>query len=442
MSRALGVRRLSHLTDESTSIERQGDQIENNVKARGDALVYMTCDTDVSGSVSPFEREDLGPWLTDPDKIAQWDYLIFTKLDRLTRSLIDFDTIVNWCDKNGKTVVSISESIDLSSYVGRMLANILAMFAQFESERMAERRKEAYDKLKAQGYYQGGPVPYGYKAVKKGDHWELEIDSPKAETVRWIASQFVTGKSRNAIARDLAAKGVPSPKGAQWSMLAVKRVLESCEGFLGAEDYGKVKDRLEGTTKGYTRRTDTTMLLNIAFCTCGAPLYSRRDGKYQYYKCYGKCGAGVISMGQLDGTIDEAIVDSYGWVPLMAKTVKTGKSHASEISAVERQIRELDLDAPNYDDQHSKLRAERMRLRNLPSAPDVVDNAPTGETTADYWPKLDAHAKREFLLANGIKVHAKREADGHVSVVIGPDMETLEGGEYFITVSQLSLLAT
>ena len=124
MSRALGVRRLSHLTDESTSIERQGEHIENNVKARGDALVYMTCDTDVSGSVSPFEREDLGPWLTDPDKIAQWDYLIFTKLDRLTRSLIDFDAIVNWCDKNGKTVVSISESIDLSSYVGRMLANI------------------------------------------------------------------------------------------------------------------------------------------------------------------------------------------------------------------------------------------------------------------------------------------------------------------------------
>ncbi len=225
-------------------------------------------------------------------------------------------------------------------------------------------------------------------------------------------------------------------------MLAVKRVLESCEGFLKPEDYGKVKDRLEGTTKGYTRRTDATMLLNIAFCTCKAPLYSRRDGKYQYYKCYGKCGAGVIPMGHLDGRIDGEILENYGWVPLQAKTVKTGKSHASEIAAVERQIRELDLDAHNYDDQHSKLRAERTRLRNLPSEPDVVTYAPTGEKVADYWPKLDAHAKREFLLANGIKVHAVKEDDGYVSVVLGPDLETFGGGEFFETVSKFSLLAT
>lgn len=90
VSKALGVVRLSLLTEESTSPERQREQITYTVKARGGELVHIVDDLDVSGSVSPFEREQLGPWLTDPGKIAQWDTLIVTKLDRQSRSLINF----------------------------------------------------------------------------------------------------------------------------------------------------------------------------------------------------------------------------------------------------------------------------------------------------------------------------------------------------------------
>src|SRR4249920_1161827 len=115
--RLLGGARLSHRTDESTSIERQREQVTLTAQVRGDELIHITEDSDVSGAVSPFLREGLGPWLTDPKLMAKWDGLIVAKVDRLTRSLSDFDDLVSWCDRNGKTLISVSEQLDLSTSV-------------------------------------------------------------------------------------------------------------------------------------------------------------------------------------------------------------------------------------------------------------------------------------------------------------------------------------
>ena len=118
--RLLGAVRLSRDTDETTSPERQDDAITYTTKARGDRLIHIVHDLDVSGAISPFERAELGPWLTDPDKIAQWDGLIVAKIDRLSRSLLDFQVLLKWCDAHDKTVISIGEGFDLKAPVGRL----------------------------------------------------------------------------------------------------------------------------------------------------------------------------------------------------------------------------------------------------------------------------------------------------------------------------------
>src|SRR5271165_2695852 len=91
---------LSVLDDASTSPERQIEKIENYAGFADHELVPITeedYDLDVSGSVSPFERPGLGPWLRD-DRLSQWDGLCVAKLDRLTRSLIDFVTLMSWLE--------------------------------------------------------------------------------------------------------------------------------------------------------------------------------------------------------------------------------------------------------------------------------------------------------------------------------------------------------
>lgn len=101
--RLLDVVRLSRDTDESTSPERQHEANTYMARARGDRIVASVEDLDVSGSVSPFARPNLGPWITEPAKVAQWDGIIVAKIDRLTRSLYDFADLVRWCNAHGKT---------------------------------------------------------------------------------------------------------------------------------------------------------------------------------------------------------------------------------------------------------------------------------------------------------------------------------------------------
>src|SRR5690348_3894785 len=112
MAKVLGAARLSHDTDASTSIERQREDIQRRVHADRGTLVGITEDTDVSGSISPFERADLGPWLTDPKLIAKWDTLMVAKLDRLSRSVLDFGELLKWCKANGKNIVTLDGEVN------------------------------------------------------------------------------------------------------------------------------------------------------------------------------------------------------------------------------------------------------------------------------------------------------------------------------------------
>jgi DNA invertase Pin-like site-specific DNA recombinase len=447
MSRALGGARLSRKTDESTSLERQTEQITLTAKVRGDELIHITEDSDVSGAISPFAREDLGPWLIDPEKIAQWDVLIVAKLDRLTRSLKDFDELVEWMDKNGKVLVSVSESLDLSTSTGRMFANLLAMFAQFERERIGERRREAGIKMRENGWWQGGQATYGFVPVKVDSHWELREDPTQSGIVYRMARGVIQGKARRAIGRDLTADGIPTPKNAkEWGERTITKILTADVSVLDEETKTQVIEALGKTKIPWTKRGDEAMLLNVAYCPCGEPLYARRwvhgsSGKlYEYYGCAVKCGKRNIPMSELEQAVEDSVLESYSWVPMLTKNVTAGKSYTREIAVIERKIRTLDLDD---EEQRVTLMAERARLIDLAkkgTKADQTDYTPTGQTVAEYWPTLDAQAKRQFLLANKLRVTAIREADRSVSVVIGPDLATLEGGEFFVTVGALASL--
>jgi site-specific DNA recombinase len=86
VARVLGGVRLSRLVDESTSPERQRDQIRTWSKLHSHEVAHITEDTDASGAIPASSRPGLGPWLTDPALVGRWDILVAAKLDRITRS--------------------------------------------------------------------------------------------------------------------------------------------------------------------------------------------------------------------------------------------------------------------------------------------------------------------------------------------------------------------
>jgi site-specific DNA recombinase len=453
MAKALGSARLSRKTDESTSIERQTEQITLTAKIRGDELVkikpgeYVTVDTDISGSVSPFLREGLGSWLTDPDKIAQWDVLIVAKVDRLTRSLSDFDDLVAWLDSQGKTLVSVSESLDLSTSTGRMFANLLAMFAQFERERMSERRKEAGAKIRENGWWAGFGIPYGSRPVKVDDHWELEPDPTTYARLERIAYDITHNHSRSAIARSLNALQVPTPAGGkEWRQNTIADIFTNEKCVLDPDLLALVLEKLDTTKTPWVKRGDAPLMLNVGYCLCGAPLYSKRyqskGHDYEYYTCSAKCGQRRIPMRMIDKTVEYFMTDRshgkdvpgfYAHYPVWRKIVSHGKSPKRDLNAIERKLHTLDYDAPDWRERQDELLAERQQIRadlKARASKTRYEQIP-GMTVGDYWPTLDMQGQRQLLLEAGVKVHIIERQAGwkggvKIAVETSPDVRFIE----------------
>ena len=187
-------------------IERQGESIEHWARAHEHTVVAMTEDTDVSGSIAPQDRDELGPWLTDRASSRSGTSSALPSSTALTRSLLHFDDLRIWADEHGKTIASVAESLDLSTSTGRMFANLLAMFAQFERERMCERRADASRKLYSRGGYNGGSsLPWGYRTIRQNGRLELEPDPTRWPRSREIVDEVLAGKAVTGVARASAA---------------------------------------------------------------------------------------------------------------------------------------------------------------------------------------------------------------------------------------------
>ena len=95
------------------------------------------------------------------------DVIVIYKIDRLTRSLADFARIVELLEKNGASFVSVTQSFNTKTSMGRLMLHVLLSFAQFEREVGAERVRAKIAASKAKGMWMGGTIPLGYDVVDK-----------------------------------------------------------------------------------------------------------------------------------------------------------------------------------------------------------------------------------------------------------------------------------
>ena len=119
------------------------------------------------------------------------DQIIVYKIDRLTRSLADFSKIVDVLDAAGASFVSVTQSFNTATSMGRLTLNMLLSFAQFEREVTAERIRDKIAASKRKGLWMGGNVPLGYEP----DGRTLKISAVDAPTIRTIYDLY--SKHRN-----------------------------------------------------------------------------------------------------------------------------------------------------------------------------------------------------------------------------------------------------
>jgi site-specific DNA recombinase len=132
------------------------------------------------------------------------DIIVVYKVDRLTRSLADFAKLVELFDQHSVSFVSVTQSFNTTSSMGRLTLNVLLSFAQFEREVIGERVRDKIAASKRKGIWVGGMVPLGYASSNK----KLKVVPDEANTVRVIFQRYVELGSVRALAEDLDCRGI------------------------------------------------------------------------------------------------------------------------------------------------------------------------------------------------------------------------------------------
>lgn len=192
---------------EFNSLDAQREACEAYIKSQaheGWRLVPAFYD-DGGISGASLERPALQALLSEI-QAGKIDVVVVYKVDRLTRSLADFAKLVEQFDQHGVSFVSITQSFNTTTSMGRLTLNVLLSFAQFEREVIGERVRDKIAASKRKGIWVGGPVPLGYASVNK----KLVIVPEEAETVREIFRRYLELGSVRLLAEDLDRSGIKS----------------------------------------------------------------------------------------------------------------------------------------------------------------------------------------------------------------------------------------
>ena len=190
---------------EFNSLDAQREACEAYIKSQAHEGWRLNPDRYDDGGLSgaSLDRPALQMLLADV-RAGKIDTVMVYKVDRLTRSLADFAKLVELFDQYGVSFVSITQSFNTTSSMGRLTLNVLLSFAQFEREVIGERVRDKIAASKRKGIWVGGPVPLGYRCIDK----KLVVVPKEAEAVRTVFARYLALGSMGALIADLDQRGI------------------------------------------------------------------------------------------------------------------------------------------------------------------------------------------------------------------------------------------
>ena len=198
------------LGQEFNSLDAQREAGEAFVKSQASEGWKLLPDRYDDGGYSggSMERPALKHLLADI-ALGKIDVVVVYKIDRLTRSLADFARMVETFDRHEMSFVSVTQSFNTTSSMGRLTLNVLLSFAQFEREVTGERIRDKIAASKAKGMWMGGTLPLGYDKPG-GTNRILQVNESEALVVRQIFKTYLEVRSVHTLERVLGEHGVIS----------------------------------------------------------------------------------------------------------------------------------------------------------------------------------------------------------------------------------------
>jgi len=368
------------------------------------------------------ERPALKRLMADIDA-GQVDCVVVYKVDRLSRSLLDFTQIMEALEKRGVSFVSVTQQFNTTSSMGRLTLNILLSFAQFEREIISERTRDKIAAARRKGKWSGGRPVLGYDVAPAGGR--LVVNEDEAARVRAIYEVYLDRQSLIETIKDLDARGwtnkrwvtkkghesggAPFNKHSLYSLLTnvlytgrltYKDEIHDGEhpAIVDEETFRRVGQILKrnGATGGRHVRNRFGAILkgliNCVPCNCAmVPTHAtKKDRRYRYYVCanaqkrgWHNCPSKSIPAGEIEKFVVDQ-VRSIGRDPaLLVETLSGARAEAKA------RIAELEAEKAGLE---RELKRHNAQMRELAGAAGS-DNATT-DRMADLLDRIRGAEQR------------------------------------------------
>ncbi|GHI07761.1 serine recombinase [Streptomyces cellostaticus] len=458
--RALLSVRLSVLTDETTSPVRQELDLRMLARERGSRVVGVASDLNVSATkVPPWRRKELGSWLNN--RAPEFDEILFWKLDRFVRRLSDLSTVIDWCLKYGKNLVSKNDSIDLTTTAGKIMVTIVGGIAEIEAANTSTRVASLWEYTKTQSEWLVGKPAYGYETAVDGDgktilvinetayralHWSRKaaMRERPASARRMVkvlvraslCESSLTASTHLRRLRNPALMGYRVEEEKNGGVRRSKIVLRSdgkpirvAEGVFTEDEFYSLQEVLDGNGKNQPTRNPegATRFLGVLIChdcvTNMTVQKTRSKGRsYEYLRC-GKCkggGQGAPNPEGVYGRLVDDVLKVLGDEPVMTREYRQGAETRKEQQRLEQSVSYymtgLEPGGRFTKTQFTQEQAEKT-LDDLIKQLQAIDPESTkdrwvavhnGKTFRERWEEGGMEAMAADLLRVGVKCEIKR----------------------------------
>ena len=286
------------------SLHAQREACEQYIASqKGEGWVLVSDRYDDGGvSGGTLERPALKRLLADIEADAV-NVVVVYKIDRLSRSLMDFAKLADLFDRKRVHFVSVTQQFSTSTSMGKLTLNMLLSFAQFEREVAGERIRDKIAASRKKGMWMGGFVPLGYDAKDR----KLVINKAEAKVVRAIFERFLKVGSVTVLVRELREEGVRKKLGKLVDKSYVYTLFQNRvyigeavhkgtsykgehEAIIPRALWDKVQAILRGNSRqraANTRAQTPALLKGLIFGPTGCaltPTHTRKGGRlYRYY---------------------------------------------------------------------------------------------------------------------------------------------------------------
>jgi len=357
---------------EFNSLDAQREACEAYIasqRAEGWLLVSDRYD-DGGFSGGTLERPALKRLLGDIEA-GRVDVVVVYKIDRLSRSLMDFSRLVEVFDRKNVTFVSITQSFNTTTSMGRLTLNVLLSFAQFEREVIGERIRDKFAASRRKGMWMGGWAPLGYEVKDR----KLVVNEQDAKLVRSIFQRFLKTGSATILARQLIQEGVRNKygklidKGILYKLLNnpvyIGEAVHKGKSFPGEHAAivdRKVWDKVQAQFQanphkraGTARSQTPSLLRGLIFGPTGvamSPSHTRKSGRlYRYYvsqtvlkQAALDCPVGRVPAAEIEKIVVDQVSSLLRSPEVIVQTWRTARKSLKALTETEVRTALLEFD--------------------------------------------------------------------------------------------------